>query len=34
MSEPPNLAYHPARPDTVAKLRKVLRSGFKLDGQP
>jgi hypothetical protein len=33
-SEPQNLAYHPAQADTVAKLRKLLRSGFKLDGQP
>ena len=33
-SETENLAYKPEYADDLAKLRTVLHSGFKLDGQP
>ena len=33
-SETENLAYKAGQADTVTRLRKLLHSGFKLDGQP
>ena len=32
-SEPKNLAYNPEQADTVARLRALLRKGFKIDGE-